>query len=365
MGGANRMAVLAVLVLCFRPLARAEQPHFVNATLETRSGADLSAAFDGISRAETKPAWVAYSVPAAPGRHFTCCGDSEHHGGVHDCCRCRLERGENVSLTQDDGHSVKLEGNGSAAILIRVENRRPEKVRVLSPDCELDAGGLRVYWLTGVKPDQSVALLASFVKAGRQADDKAEANGRLGDGALTAIAVHAGDAADHQLETFAAAGHEEKLREHAAFWLGCERGRFGYEVLSRLVRSDSSDGFREKAVFALYVSKEPQAVDALIGAAHNDKSPRVRGQALFWLAQKASNKAASAIVEAIQSDTETEVKKKAVFALSQLPKDEGVPKLIEVARNNRNPEVRKQAMFWLGQSNDPRALEFFTQVLSH
>lgn len=58
------------------------------------------------------------------------------------------------------------------------------------------------------------------------------------------------------------------------------------------------------------------------------------------------------------------MKTKAVFALSQMPKDEGVPKLIEVAQTNKNREVRKQAMFWLGQSNDPRALAFFEQILS-
>ena len=55
--------------------------------------------------------------------------------------------------------------------------------------------------------------------------------------------------------------------------------------------------------------------------------------------------------------------RQAVFALSQMPKDEGVPKMIEVARTNRNAEVRKQAMFWLGQSGDPRALEFFEDIL--
>jgi hypothetical protein len=38
--------------------------------------------------------------------------------------------------------------------------------------------------------------------------------------------------------------------------------------------------------------------------------------------------------------------------------------LIQVAQTNKNPEVRKQAMFWLGQSNDPRALEFFEKVLT-
>ena len=65
----------------------------------------------------------------------------------------------------------------------------------------------------------------------------------------------------------------------------------------------------------------------------------------------------------IEDDPETEVKKRAVFALSQLPHDEGVPLLIDTARKNRNPAVRKQAMFWLGQSNDPRALAFFEDVL--
>ena len=42
---------------------------------------------------------------------------------------------------------------------------------------------------------------------------------------------------------------------------------------------------------------------------------------------------------------------------------EGVPLLINVARKNTNPAVRKQAMFWLGQSKDPRAMEFFAEIL--
>jgi len=98
--------------------------------------------------------------------------------------------------------------------------------------------------------------------------------------------------------------------------------------------------------------------------ARGDSSGHVRGQALFWLAQKAGNRVAQTITGAIDNDPDTEVKKKAVFALSQMPGEEGVPRLIEVARSNRNPEVRKQAMFWLGQSNDPRALQFFEKVLA-
>jgi len=101
----------------------------------------------------------------------------------------------------------------------------------------------------------------------------------------------------------------------------------------------------------------------MIAVARHDSSSRVRGQALFWLAQKAGKKAAGAISDALESDPDTDVKKKAVFALQQLPNGEGVPMLIQVARTNRNPAVRKQAMFWLGESNDPRALAFFEEVL--
>jgi hypothetical protein len=40
-----------------------------------------------------------------------------------------------------------------------------------------------------------------------------------------------------------------------------------------------------------------------------------------------------------------------------------VPQLIRLAKTNRNPVVREKAMFWLGQSEDPRALAFFEEVL--
>ena len=53
-----------------------------------------------------------------------------------------------------------------------------------------------------------------------------------------------------------------------------------------------------------------------------------------------------------------------MFALSQRPRDEGVPALIYVARTNKDPEIRKKALFWLGQSNDPRALDLFEELLT-
>ena len=287
------------------------------------------------------------------------------------CGRCRLEDrgGESIGHpAHTEGRKKrKLESSPYFLVLYRAAAGKIQKIRTFSPECELDAGGLPLIWLTGVRPAESVAWLSSFVKAGagQAEEDEERRREHLGNSALTAIAFHGDNSAERALEGFAANGQPERVREHAAFWLGAARGRQGYEALTRLVRDDADEHFREKAVFALYVSKEPEAVDAIIGVAHHDSSAHVRGQALFWLAQKAGKKAEATITEAIEKDPETDVKKRAVFALSQLPKDEGVPLLIQVAKTNTNGVVRKQAMFWLGQSHDPRALAFFEEVLSH
>jgi HEAT repeat protein len=57
------------------------------------------------------------------------------------------------------------------------------------------------------------------------------------------------------------------------------------------------------------------------------------------------------------------VRKQAIFALSQRSTDEAVPALIRIARTNDDPELRKTALFWLGQSEDPRAVSLFEEIL--
>lgn len=89
-----------------------------------------------------------------------------------------------------------------------------------------------------------------------------------------------------------------------------------------------------------------------------------RRQAVFWLGQAAGEAAAKGL-DSIAADGggDIEIRKQAVFALSQRPADEGVPVLIRIARTNRHPELRKSALFWLGQSEDPRALTLFEEIL--
>ena len=146
-------------------------------------------------------------------------------------------------------------------------------------------------------------------------------------------------------------------------WLTGVREDESAAFLATVVTTASPNRLVDSALSALAMHRSPAALDRLLIAARDGATTHVRGQALFWLAQRAGEQAVGAISDAIANDPETEVKRRAVFALSQLPRGDGVPLLIQVARTHTNPAVRKQAMFWLGQSRDPRALQFFQEIL--
>jgi hypothetical protein len=371
------VTVLAALLLVAPYLAAQDQapgkPRVENARVEQRAAsAPIAAEVKKVADQSMQPQWIGYAVPEVASDREVCCnnrGGNWENGG---CGTCRLEdsnHGVNRATRGNDqnasGGTVTLEDPRNLVILLRTEAKRVMRIRVVSEDCRIDAGGLPLVWLTGVKPAESVAMLTTYVREGSRDDPDRDGDDRhVSESALTAIALHAEDSADRALESFVRPEQPESLRKHASFWLGESRGRPGFVALQKMAKGDPSPDIRAQVTFALSVSREPGAQDEMIRMAKEDESAHVRGQALFWLAQKAGKKAVGTITGAIENDPDTEVKKKAVFALSQLPKDEGVPKLIEVAQNNHNPAVRKQAMFWLGQSNDPRALAFFEKVLS-
>jgi len=361
---ANRSAMFGWMLLLAAGTAGAQAPPAApraeNARLEPRAIAgSLRETVEAWSAAAESAAWLGYEVPAASGEHQTCCDDGEWNGGSCGACKLEGSRHSNVNLRRE---KVDLEGPQRILVLLRAEGRKIGRIRVVSGDCTLDAGGLTLVWLSGVNPRDSVRFLEGFVD-GREFDQHGREQAARG--ALAAIALHGDPAADEALARFTAKERPEALRREAAFWSGEARGAAGLALLRKMAASDPSPEVRGQVAFALSVSRESGALGEMIRMARGDSSGHVRGQALFWLAQKAGNRVAQTITGAIDNDPDTEVKKKAVFALSQMPGEEGVPRLIEVARSNRNPEVRKQAMFWLGQSHDPRALDFFEQVLAN
>jgi HEAT repeat protein len=433
----KRYSIIAVslTIITSAGALAAQQSRISNAKLTVQTaGSPFVQSFRTLVGNQPDVAWIGYKVPVVNGERVMCCFDSGTtwvNGSVvmadgRRCCGgCRLEpSSDGTSMwnrSQPSGGPVRLEGSDRMTVLFRVAERRVDRVRIFSDDCELDAGGRPVVWLADVKPPDSIALLESLVGPEPQQRD------RVVEGAISAIALHGDAAADAALDRLVATDRPDAVRKKVTFWLGNARGRHGLDVLKRVLRDDPSievrkgavfgvsqshekDAFdtlantartdpeprlrsealfwiaqqndsrapaiilealekdssrevRKKAVFALSQLKDDGGVEALVKVARSNTDPGTRSEAIFWLGQKAGRKASAAITERIDQDPDTEVKKKAVFALSQLPKDEGVPLLIQIARTHTNPAVRKQAIFWLGQSRDPRAIEFFAEVL--
>jgi len=135
-------------------------------------------------------------------------------------------------------------------------------------------------------------------------------------------------------------------------------------LLSLAMSDDSRVG--EKAIFPAVLADSVTIWPDLLKIAKNDQiSRKVRRSAVFWLGQAAGDAATKGLTDLVDDgDQDHEVRESAVFALSQRPHDEGVPVLIRIAKENKDPDLRRKAIFWLGQSDDPRALSLFEELLT-
>jgi hypothetical protein len=132
-----------------------------------------------------------------------------------------------------------------------------------------------------------------------------------------------------------------------------------------LALAEQSRSDAEQLITAATLADSAVVWPELLRIAHRTELPEeTRRQAVFWLGQ-AAGEVATRGLDSLAADTgaDLEVRKQAVFALSQRPSDEGVPVLIRIARSNPHPELRKTALFWLGQSEDPRAISLFEEIL--
>ena len=119
-------------------------------------------------------------------------------------------------------------------------------------------------------------------------------------------------------------------------------------------------------IFPATIADSVEVWPRLVTLARDGRIPQAtRKNAVFWLGQAAGDRAVRDL-GALASDgrEDREIQEQAVFALSQLRNGGGVPSLIEIARTHDDPKIRKTAMFWLGQSNDPRAIALFEEILT-
>lgn len=154
------------------------------------------------------------------------------------------------------------------------------------------------------------------------------------------------------------------LRRQAIRVVG-ERGEVAIDDLLKLYDAERTPDIRRSILQSLSEIKSPRSEDKLYEVARSDDTVDVRRQAIRLLGELAGKRSFDFLSATAQSaDGNAEVQVQAVRAISERRSEETVPLLIKIARTHPNPLVRKQAIRSLGESGDPRAVEFFREVLT-
>jgi len=269
------------------------RPNILNGRLDTQAaGANFAATFQRLVAAQSEPAWIGYSVPTMndANRRLCCSGDTWISDGViisnGRLATCGLEPGDRTTRTPQDQPAtiqgpIRLEGPDSMVVLYRVEEKVVQKVRIFSPDCELDAGGRAIHWLEGVSAADSIKLLSSMVSG----SDKVRS------GAISALAMHRDEVAVPALLTLARQDASAKVRGDALFWLAQTAGRKVAPEITAAIDNDPDTEVKKRAVFALSQLPRDEGVPLLIKVAKTNQNPAVRKQAMIWLGQSKDQRA--------------------------------------------------------------------------
>jgi HEAT repeat protein len=136
------------------------------------------------------------------------------------------------------------------------------------------------------------------------------------------------------------------------------------DYLLTLGKSLSGKAGRE-ALFPATLADSAVVWPVLLEISKDRNRPReTRKNAIFWLGQAAGDAATEGLGEIVYDTSgDGEVRESAIFALSQLSGEAGVPILIDIVRTHPDPSLKKKAIFWLGQSDDPRVVALFEELL--
>lgn len=182
--------------------------------------------------------------------------------------------------------------------------------------------------------------------------------------ALRALAETKSPKAQARLLELARTEPNSELRKSAIRVLG-ERGEAVIEDLIKLYDNERTADVRRSILQSLSEIKSARVEDKLFQVARDDENLELRRQAIRLLGERAGKRSFDFLSATAQSpDGNTEVQIQAVRAISERKADESVPLLIKIAKTHPNQLVRKQAIRSLGESGDPRALEFFREVLT-
>jgi HEAT repeat protein len=190
-----------------------------------------------------------------------------------------------------------------------------------------------------------------------------DANVEVKRAALRSLAETKSPRAQARLLEIARTATSPELRKTAIRALS-ERGEAAVDDLLKLFDSETATDVKRAVLQSLSDIKSTRVEDKLFEVARSNDATDVRRQAIRLLGERAGKRSLDFLSQTAQSSTaDAEVQVQAVRAISERRAEESVPLLIKIAKTHPNQLVRKQAIRSLGESGDPRAVEYFREVL--
>lgn len=231
-------------------------------------------------------------------------------------------------------------------------------LRVVKTDADFEVRKAAVHGLGEMGGDRVIDELAKIYSTDQNLDLKRTV--------LHALSEIESPRASEKIIAVARDANENlELRRTAIHILGERESDATTAELIRLYDTDRNREVRETVLHALSETKGPRAEDKLFEIARGADDPQLRSTAIHILGERADRRSLTLLSETVDSNSaETEVQIQALHAISERPAEESVPLLLKAAKSHPNSQVRRAAIHWLGESGDPRALEFFHQVLT-
>lgn len=214
-----------------------------------------------------------------------------------------------------------------------------------------------IFWLGDVGGDGVLDLLAQLI------DD--DPDPEIRERAVFAVSRNVSPRAVRILRDIVEnESYDTEVRERAVFWLGQTREGDAAEYLKDAFRRLRAESLRERILFSLSQQRNAESERWLADEVVLDGSVsmELRRKAVFWLGQmRSASERIIGLYDRVGSD---ELRERLIFAYSQRRGDErALEKLMEIARSDGSTELRRKAIFWLGQSKDPRAVRFLSELI--
>jgi len=157
-----------------------------------------------------------------------------------------------------------------------------------------------------------------------------------------------------------------EIKQHTIYVLRLFDGNSTIDEMMRRFQTEPDESFKNQILYAFSQMNNPRAMEKLFEAARQSDNPRVRREARFLIQQTINGRLARELPKGAGGGKEEEqFDDQAERIMKEQSPEKAVTTFTQIAKTNPNLRIRLRAIFYLIKLDDPRVLDFYSELLSH